>query len=390
VSTAARILIDPPDGSTVLAARHLDATEGRVQVGSTVDASTRAAITCVLDYVAKAHNSPSVPAEQQLGRAENALERLRLAREALIRDGYFTADQVGPDVAPRIVEWLSHHRGLIETLNAEVARLCAGEEPGWDPLVVPTPGQWIARWNSLDAAQRLDRAKAVIEMAETANRCQFDGHRQRLEEGWQAWATVARVRDLRDSWLLMTLEPGQVRRLLDAITHALDGQPAAVAGQPLTATQAAAVRGADLPRGSRITREAVDEAVRQMDADPHGLHTGMVVKPYTERGVQRWVFRCWGTDACDGWLSLDHASENSAGSARDRHLVEAHPESVATALRERRERAGLLGAVLGEVLAAFRSVTDDGTRTLVGYVSAPIHPTDMDRWRAALNPPKEQ
>ncbi len=422
---------DPPDGATILAARHLDATEGPVRVGSTVDTATRAAITRVLGYVAKAHNSPSVPAEQQLGRPENALERLRLAREALIRDGYFTADEVGPDVAPRIVEWLSHHRQQLEqaradtrTLGAgvqewhdvavrhqhwgqrrwiawksararaqraqaEVARLRAGEESGWDPLVVPTPGQWIARWNSLGPAQRLDRAKAVIEMAETANRCQFDGHRQRLEEDRQAWVTVARVTELRDSWLLMTLEPGQVRRLLDAITRALDG-PAAVAGQPLTATQAAAVRAADLPRGSRIAREVVDEAVRQMGADPHGLHTGMVVKPYTERGVQKWVFRCWGTDTCDGWLSLDHASENSAGAARDRHLVEAHPELVATTLRERRERVGLLGAVLGEALAAFRSVVDDGTGTLVGYVSAPIHPTDMDRWRAVLDQSKER
>lgn len=161
----------------------------------------------------------------------------------------------------------------------------------------------------------------------------------------------------------------------------------AVAGQPLTATQAAAVRAADLTGGSRITREVVDEAVRQMDADPHGLHTGMVVKPYTERGVQKWVSRCWGTSTCAGWLSLDHASENSAGSARDRHLVEAHPELVATALRERRERAGLLCAALREVLAAFATVTSPTSGAPMGYQAPPIHPDDMDRWRAALDQP---
>lgn len=33
---------------------------------------------------------------------------------------------------------------------------------------------------------------------------------------------LAHVRHLRDTWLLMTLEPGQVRRLLDGITTALD------------------------------------------------------------------------------------------------------------------------------------------------------------------------
>lgn len=179
-----------------------------------------------------------VSPEQQLGRPENALERLRLAREALIRDGYFSADEVGPDVAPRIVEWLSHHRQQLEQaradartlgasvqewhdtavrhqhwgqrrwnawksararaqrLKAELDRLTAGEEPGWDPMLVPTPGQLIARWNSCGPIQRLARAQGVIEAAETANRCHFEGHRQRLEEDRQAWVALARVRDV--------------------------------------------------------------------------------------------------------------------------------------------------------------------------------------------------
>lgn len=69
------------------------------------------------------------------------------------------------------------------------------------------------------------------------------------------------------------------------------------------------------------------EALRQMDADPHGLKAGMIVQPYTERGESRWVFRCWGTDTCDGWLSLDHMTRTSAESARDRHVAEAHRET---------------------------------------------------------------
>lgn len=166
---------------------------------------------------------PELLTEQQRTRADNAEERLRLAREALVEDGYFTADQVGPAAAPRIVEWLSHHRDRAEEAEAELARLRAGEEPGWDPMVVPTPGQWIARWNKAPTEERLRVAEAHIRNAEIANRCHFEAHRQRLEEDQQAWATVARVRDLRDSWLLMTLEPGQVRRLLDDITRALDG-----------------------------------------------------------------------------------------------------------------------------------------------------------------------
>lgn len=56
-----RITINAPDGSTIHAARHLDATEGRVQIGTIVDASTRSAINRVLDYIATAHNSPAAP-----------------------------------------------------------------------------------------------------------------------------------------------------------------------------------------------------------------------------------------------------------------------------------------------------------------------------------------
>ena len=71
---------------------------------------------------------------------------------------------------------------------------------------------------------------------------------------------------------------------------------------------------------------AAHEAIRQMDADPHGLAAGMVVQSYREYGVEKWVFRCWGTDdGCDGLLSLDHHSRQGAERARDRHVAEEHP-----------------------------------------------------------------
>ncbi|WP_060887649.1 hypothetical protein [Streptomyces caniscabiei] len=53
----------------------------------------------------------------------------------------------------------------------------------------------------------------------------------------------------------------------------------------------------------------------------------LVVEPYrNDRHQNVWVFRCWGTKTCDGWLSLDHHSQQSAERARDRHVAEAHPE----------------------------------------------------------------
>ncbi|HEY9367547.1 hypothetical protein [Streptomyces sp.] len=44
---------------------------------------------------------------RQRQRAEQAEARLEAARQALIRDGYFTAEQVGDDIAPRITERLA-------------------------------------------------------------------------------------------------------------------------------------------------------------------------------------------------------------------------------------------------------------------------------------------
>lgn len=43
-------------------------------------------------------------------RAIDAEGRLHACREVLIKDGHFTADEIGPDVAPHLVEWLAHHR----------------------------------------------------------------------------------------------------------------------------------------------------------------------------------------------------------------------------------------------------------------------------------------
>lgn len=55
---------------------------------------------------------------EQQDRAEDAEERLALARDALLRDGYFKPDQVGPDVAPRITERLSALRHELEQWHA--------------------------------------------------------------------------------------------------------------------------------------------------------------------------------------------------------------------------------------------------------------------------------
>ncbi|WP_405960810.1 hypothetical protein OG235_27995 [Streptomyces sp. NBC_00024] len=78
MSDRKRILIDAPSEMTVLAARHLDATEGPVQVGRTVDTATRSAITTVLRYIATAHNAPAV--EAPTAAEERPVGDIRLTR----------------------------------------------------------------------------------------------------------------------------------------------------------------------------------------------------------------------------------------------------------------------------------------------------------------------
>ncbi|MGW0581135.1 hypothetical protein ACWD25_35500 [Streptomyces sp. NPDC002920] len=58
-------------------------------------------------------------------------------------------------------------------------------------------------------------------------------------------------------------------------------------------------------------------------------YSGLVVQPYRDdQNRPRWAFRCWGTDTCDGWLSLDHTTEQWAARALTRHLEEAHASRV--------------------------------------------------------------
>lgn len=57
----------------------------------------------------------------ELDRLQLQEERLNIARKTLAEDGYFTDDQVGDDLAPRLIEWLSHHRGrMTATTRIEI------------------------------------------------------------------------------------------------------------------------------------------------------------------------------------------------------------------------------------------------------------------------------
>lgn len=63
----------------------------------------------------------------------------------------------------------------------------------------------------------------------------------------------------------------------------------------------------------------------EISVAPFHPDVSLVVQPYrADDGTQKWAVRCWGTDTCDGFLSLDHDSQQWAERARDRHAAEAH------------------------------------------------------------------
>jgi hypothetical protein len=69
-----------------------------------------------------------------------AERRLMLAQDALIADGYFTDEQVGPDIAPRIVERIGELKRRIDNTRALHAPSSDRDEVGlcrWDGEASP-------------------------------------------------------------------------------------------------------------------------------------------------------------------------------------------------------------------------------------------------------------
>lgn len=54
------------------------------------------------------------------------------------------------------------HRAAMARVEAELAGLHEGEEPYEDERAVPTPAQWLWRWNRATPAERLERAGQAL------------------------------------------------------------------------------------------------------------------------------------------------------------------------------------------------------------------------------------
>jgi len=254
-----RITIDAPSEIVILAARHLDATEGPVQVGRLVDTATRSAITTVLRYIAKAHNTPpAAPADGRLCAADFTAAHWHQA--AIDRNDIPAAHAIACIRAALKGETQPGQLGLDE--SAHDAFRAALDEPA------PAPASTCSEHDGPCFPDPTARCPAHgdHQCAECHRNPSTCNDRDYVECGY--WTTTGM------HW--------------DTCTNRIRG--------PIT------------------TPGPVGEP-----------HTGLVVQPYrNDRGEHAWVFRCWGTDTCDGWLSLDHASEQSALRARDRHVAEEH------------------------------------------------------------------
>lgn len=184
-----RIVINAPGEATMLAAKHLAVL--RLSPADTVlNASARNAIDTVLLYISTTHNALPLPphladpevsvadiaaafteaatnpdnrpvvlpdapepqgeaailAELRQARADRntARARIALARQAFIADGYFTPDEVGDDIAPRITEWSVHHREQLAD-----AELAASEARGEAVRVAAILREILTRYRPL-------------------------------------------------------------------------------------------------------------------------------------------------------------------------------------------------------------------------------------------------
>lgn len=139
----------------------------------------------------------------------------------------------------------------------------------------------------------------------------------------------------------------------------------------------------------------------EISCDPFDPDGAMAVQEYTERGRRLWAFRCWGTEACDGWLGLGHHTQTSALLERERHVTEEHPEPAPAATKPvvDRQTAVVLAALHHSAETTVTRVIDLYERWVkAGPPPIRMSMTDWLRWwperlaelHDAIQPPEQQ
>ncbi|MGC5034124.1 hypothetical protein ACPXCS_06155 [Streptomyces sp. DT190] len=90
---------------------------------------------------------------------------------------------------------LLDQQAQINQLTAEIARLRTGEEDGYDPLVRPTPGQWLRKFNNSPIPERLAVVERIIDACTRASTCFEMNHEARLRQLQDDYDNAARWRN---------------------------------------------------------------------------------------------------------------------------------------------------------------------------------------------------
>lgn len=180
------------------------------------------ASTLITDHIARLHH-PGLAYPPQLDTSDD-VQCVAHRRDALAK--LLDRLDLGEDLTGKGHELLRQH---VQAEESERDHLSNSFRTltGYLQQVGAQKDAWKAK--AEDIEQRAEQLQELLQVAnETANRSEAERGRIRQEHEnlltrWRtAQITVDRVRQLRDRWILMTLEPGQVRRLLDEVTHALD------------------------------------------------------------------------------------------------------------------------------------------------------------------------
>ncbi|SEO83256.1 hypothetical protein [Actinacidiphila rubida] len=95
---------------------------------------------------------------------------------------------------------LRKHNDRADAAEAALAAFHEGEEPYEDEATVPTPAQWVWKWNRATSARRLELVEAVQGAQARADRCLFGSHDSALAELHEARVIIAAVRALHHEW----------------------------------------------------------------------------------------------------------------------------------------------------------------------------------------------
>lgn len=103
--------------------------------------------------------------------------------------------------------------------DVQLAQFFEGEEPYTDTSRIPTPAQWIWKWNRATPAQRLQIAEAVLRTSDADQKCFLEDHHAAVDELREARVAIARIQQLATELAATTGGSQTARRIRAALAR---------------------------------------------------------------------------------------------------------------------------------------------------------------------------